>query len=737
MTHQQHDQTDVSNAVLAALQNHNLKAQRKRGTYKSNCPWRADSDSMSFEVCIDPAWGGGGWYNYYAGDEHGNFIELAQKLDIPLNGASHLAPNTKRQYTTLADYETLHYANGAFDAAGWRETSYKGRPALVFDTASGKRWRFLDDQKPSFISELGYTACWYGLDRAVKLAKKHRTPLIVCNGEPSVVAAQSHDVAACAVTSGERGTLPDALLDELKAAWSGAIVVALDCDSTGRKSAASLAVQLKAAGYDARAVDLKGGKGFDLADFCGLYREDSIKALKRLASFTDEPKEESKEYVSGPSLPIDVNDLLAMERRELKWFAKNFLREGLGLLVGQPNVGKTPLAAQLAIAIAMGNKWMNMIQCPQDKVLYLGMEYSSQELIPLFDISRMGQQIPRGYLAIKTIEDDFPTTPEAALAELEYYLQLGFKVIIIDVLTAFLPPEKFKQNVYLGDYSELKPYHRLALQYNACILGVWHASKRESDPKLMYNGSTGMWAACASRLTMYQDQDQRVRIVSFPRMGDKVEWGLTQEQSKWGRRWVVTDADPEPVCSPTELTIYRCIREHADKSRPFAAQTIADMTGLEVRTVRTLLPKMAETNKINKSRIGDGYYIEKAVAPIADVADVAPIADVASCVEATSVALTLPKNDDTDSSFTRSESEEKILLNLKQREQRDSTSNDDSRAATSDESVFDSVPEGKLFYLRMYLRSGKDADQERAKELCESYGVDYAAALAYTATLGR
>ncbi len=41
------------------------------------------------------------------------------------------------------------------------------------------------------------------------------------------------------------------------------------------------------------------------------------------------------------------------------------------------------------------------------------------------------------------------------------------------------------------------------------------------------------------------------------------------------------------------------------------------------------------------------------------------------------------------------------------------------------DSEFDFVPRDKQTILRLYLRSGKDSDQERAKELCELYDVDY------------
>lgn len=455
---------------------------------------------------------------------------------------------------------------------------------------------------------------------------------------------------------------------------AGRVVVIPDNDTPGHDHARNVVLHTRSVVSDVRILNLSEvGAGGDVADWLALGHtkdeliERAAAPIQEVVPATEAPTAAIVTPLGVPSLPLDVNDLLAMERRPTLWYAPGFLREGLGLLVGQPNVGKTPAAIQLAISIAMGGKWFNGVQCHRAKVLYLGMEYSPQELIPLIDISRCGQKIDRDWFLVKTIEDNFPTTPEEAVAELEWYIrEMGVQVIIIDVLTAFLPPEKFKQNVYRGDYSELKPYHRLALQYNAAILGVWHASKRESDPKIMYNGSTGMWAAAASRMAMYTDQEQRVRIASFPRMGDKIDWALTQEHHIAGRRWVVADVNPEPVCSPTEIQIYRCLKTHAEKARPFSAATVAEMTGIEVRTVRTLLPRMFEKNLIQKARSGDGYYIETAVAPVADVADVAPVADVAMQHVATSVAPTLLSSTALGSAKTGEQQEQRHFYSNKE-----------------------------------------------------------------------
>ena len=212
---------------------------------------------------------------------------------------------------------------------------------------------------------------------------------------------------------------------------------------------------------------------------------------------------------------------------------------------------------------------------------------------------------------------------------------------------------------------------------------------------------------------MYQDQEQRVRIASFPRMSDKVEYALAQERTFTGHRWVVSDAAPEPMMSPTETTIYRCLRTHAEKARPFSAQTVADMTGVEVRTVRTLLPRMAEKNLIQKARMGDGYYVEIAVAPVADVAGVAPVADVASQHVATSVADPLLTNAALESVKTG-----------EQQEQRHFHSNAEQHP------IWSQVPSYQLTGLRLYLGSNDENDQDRARQMCNALGIDYDAALA-------
>lgn len=341
------------------------------------------------------------------------------------------------------------------------------------------------------------------------------------------------------------------------------------------------------------------------------------------------------DLVRVPGAPIDFHDLMARPRNDPRWYVPGFLREGFGVIAGEANIGKTPLGVQTGISIASGDLFLNKVRCRQAKVLFIATEYTTDEIAYVVAKSAGGKAPPRGMLTFKSLGldgtngdmDIQPQTPAEAIALLEHYLRVEqYEVIFIDLLTGFLPDEPFKQNVYRGDYKEFRPYHLLALRYHAGIYGMWHTVKRESNPRYMYNGSSGLWGVPASRVTMYTDQENRVRLFSMPRFESKVDWALAQSTNLAGMRWVVADAAPEPAMTGQEQTIYRWLRTNADKGNPKTPATIAEMTALPANAVRTVLGRMFDKNLVQRGGMGS-YFID--VASVADVAGVAPVADVA------------------------------------------------------------------------------------------------------------
>ena len=138
--------------------------------------------------------------------------------------------------TALEHYENDHtIPRGELTKRGWRLCRHDDRPALMFPTDSGPRWRFTDGARPKYDQPRGYKACWYGLTEAAALRFAF---LIDCNGAASTIAAQCVGLPAFSYQSGEKTTPTPERIAELKTLLAGRRVwVAFDCDKEiGRAS---------------------------------------------------------------------------------------------------------------------------------------------------------------------------------------------------------------------------------------------------------------------------------------------------------------------------------------------------------------------------------------------------------------------------------------------------------------------------------------------------------------------
>lgn len=275
----------TSEKVLSALRSYDLRSEGGN-KWRCNSPLRPGSNSHAFCVVIDDEEHGA--YDDKVSGDQGSLYDLAAKLGIETPTTRTPVADTKRAYDGIEDYAVAHGLTADYLLAnGWSETNYQDRRALSFKTASGVRYRFIDGGAGSYKSVNGYKACWYGLQRAVRMAHDMETALVLCNGEISTLAAQHAGIPACAFTGGER-ELPITLLKELRELWDGAVWLAYDCDKTGRSTAGKIAVQLPRAVV----VDLKLGDKGDLADFIMLHGDEAFAQLREIA--VEAPKVEAQ-----------------------------------------------------------------------------------------------------------------------------------------------------------------------------------------------------------------------------------------------------------------------------------------------------------------------------------------------------------------------------------------------------------------------------------------------------------
>lgn len=275
--------------VLAFLAAFDLQQTGTR-SWRCNSPLRANSNSHSFTLDLDDDGEHGTWYDHVA-DDGSSLYKLRDVLKLPKQQPTPVPPtSTKRAYLDLADYARAHHVDeSVFLAAGWQNAFWFAQPALSFTTQHGSRYRLIDGSKDTYIQAGGYKACLYRFPDALALAQYPPQPLVLCNGEASTVVAQSVGLAALCQNMGEKKLTPENLT-QLTTLYppSGVtggdveILVAFDSDDKGRKAAPKVLEQLRDAGYAARAVDLLGSDGFDLADFCGLHGTSSIADLAAL-----------------------------------------------------------------------------------------------------------------------------------------------------------------------------------------------------------------------------------------------------------------------------------------------------------------------------------------------------------------------------------------------------------------------------------------------------------------------
>ncbi len=294
--------------VLQAWQSESSKKVKKtrEGYYKGNCPWKHGADSESFflypSVPFDEEHGS---WKYFAGGESGSLYDLATRMGIPLPERKE-AKDTKIAYRNLAHYAELHYVDvSVFEKAGWIDSEHKGIKCLEYpvyqiipkdpnDPASEekvkewRRYRMIQEghhEKRVYLSQYGYSAVWYGLKRAIAIAKQHgdHVPLILCNGEASTVVAQHFGLPAFCCAGGE-GSMNDTLIAQLEELWQGKVFIAFDCDKAGRTASERIKGLLK----NSHIVDLGLSNKGDLCDFAGLYGE---KALGEFMKFTGDVAE--------------------------------------------------------------------------------------------------------------------------------------------------------------------------------------------------------------------------------------------------------------------------------------------------------------------------------------------------------------------------------------------------------------------------------------------------------------
>ena len=595
----------TADAVLSALERFNIK-EVGEGKYRSASPYRAGSDSDAFSLTITEG-ERGTWFDHVS-QTGGSLYNLAKHLGIALPA---LAPSTDtKRAQTPEDYATSHGVTlEALKMAGWSVGEHQKRPCFYIETDTGTRYRYLDGNKPVFKSIPGYKQCLYKFSEAVDIANKGGFPLVLCNGEASTVAAQLHGVAAFSVTGGGEKAMPEALLEDVRKAYTGEIVIAMDCDIKGKTAASALRTQLRSVGYKVRVVNLGLSDKGDLADYMRLWSADDLCALEDVYDL---------EFVAALPTIYSAADMQKEDVAPVEYIVDDIMTTGCYILAGAPKSRKSFLALHLAVAVATGTEVFKTFEVKtRCSVLYLDLEMSKNSVHRRLSSMNFGDWPRNLYFGFN---QDWPNRGILAGQDLENRLDNNpdIRLVIIDVLAQWREPVDPRTPVYSSDYDALKQIQRIAQRRNITIIVVHHTNKtkitKDDNPFDKISGSTGISGAVDAMWLLTRDPESE--YASILRMTDRNIAGVDRVELAWDNMLGSHVVDPKSkvlaATGPERRAVYDVMA--ADTTYTWSPKDISAKTGREEPIVQKHLRRLLEDKLIQ--RVGYGRY---SIVPLIDI----------------------------------------------------------------------------------------------------------------------
>ena len=588
----------TADEVVSALRSAHKLRDVGEGKYRSASPYRTGSDSDAFSLTIDGP-EHGKWFDHVA-NKGGSLYTLAKHLGVTLPT---IAPSIDtKTATTHQGYAESHGVTlEALRMAGWAVGEHQRRPCFIIDTVGGVRYRFIDGNKPVFKSPTGYKQCLYKFPEAVAIATNGGFPLVLCNGEASTVAAQTYGVAAFSVTGGGEKAMPEALLEEVRQAYTGEIVIAMDCDPKGKQAAAALRTQLRSVGYKVRVVNLGLSNKGDLADYMRLWSADDLYNLEDVYDL---------EFVAALPTIYSAADMQKEDVAPVEYIVDDIMTTGCYILAGAPKSRKSFLALHVAVSIATGGHVFGQFEVKQKcSVLYLDLEMSKNSVHRRLSSMNFGDWPRNLYFGFN---QDWPNRGILAGQDLENRLDNNpdIRVVIIDVLAQWREPVDPRTPVYSSDYDALKQIQRIAQRRNIVIIVVHHTNKtkitKDDNPFDKISGSTGISGAVDAMWLLTRDPESE--YASILRMTDRNIAGVDRVDLAWDDMLGSHVVDPKSkllaATGPERRAVYDVMVKNQDYT--WAPREIATELKREESIIKKHLRRLLEDKLV--LRVGYGRY---------------------------------------------------------------------------------------------------------------------------------
>lgn len=288
-----------------------------------------------------------------------------------------------------------------------------------------------------------------------------------------------------------------------------------------------------------------------------------------------------------------LRTLMCKELPSIRYIVDGLLPQGLAILASPPKYGKSWLALDLCISVALGEPFFGR-KTEQCDTLYLALEDSEQRLQSRGQIV-LGSRLPPENCYIGTLAGSLADRlPHQIEAFLRRWPNIG--LIVIDTFQKVRVSARAGSNLYDKDYSDMGILKNIADAHNICILLVHHLRKAPDpgDPFARILGTQGINGAADTNFVMAREErsDETTHFYSEGR--DVIAEDLELQFDKQACRWhpvankAARTAEERYRADPLVQTAERLVRENPAGWQGTASELTAwvkEFTGISLTAV--------------------------------------------------------------------------------------------------------------------------------------------------------
>jgi hypothetical protein len=307
-----------------------------------------------------------------------------------------------------------------------------------------------------------------------------------------------------------------------------------------------------------------------------------------------------------------AEEVLNMDFPEPKWVIRDIIPEGVLIFAGKPKAGKSVMATNICVAVAIGGKYLDR-DVEQGPVLYLHLEDNQRRLktrieamVPIDDYT--GRR-PSG-LEHLDLYYQWPRMGEGGLRALDaYFRDHKPRLVVIDTFKAFQPKlikSDNKKTQYDLDYDWIIALRPLAERHNTTIMIIVHARKQSSDDPIdLISGTLGRAGAVDNCLILTEREGNRAKIYTVGRDVDNEMYIIEYIKSAW--MWIMLGNPEHVMATDSQQEVLSFLLQNSSEEEPVTLTEIRTNTKVKPSNLQNrILPKLVKKGLVK--RVEKGLY---------------------------------------------------------------------------------------------------------------------------------